>query len=228
MRNELLLATALGTSLSLSVAAVAVAGPASVDWSGPYVGVTAGVGASTSNIEVDYDYSASLLEHLSLPSAGVLGGVTAGYNVQLGDFVIGVEADGSVTSLAGSDHLVSYQPEDRLESLLSLRARLGVASGPFLAYGTFGVAGGHSSFSTEIADVAKGPPTAATGSGFATGVIGGGGVEYAMTENLSVKGEALVYSLGGVTGTGDTGKGGYTAEHRPSGLLVKTGVNLHF
>ncbi len=228
MRNELLLATALGTSLGLSIPAVAVAQSAAFDWSGPYVGATVGAGASTTHLHVDYDYDSGLLETLGIPSAGVLGGVTAGYNVLLDGFVIGIEADASLATLGGSDLLVLYDVEDRLESLLSLRARLGVASGPFLAYGTLGVAAGNSSFSSEISDIGKGSPTTATGSGFATGVIGGGGVEYAMTENISLKGEALVYSLGGVTGVGDTGKGGYTAEHRPSGLLVKTGINLHF
>lgn len=221
MRGKLLATTALGSTLFL-IPAVAF-GQSAYDWTGAYVGASLGVVATTSDLEADGN-------ELSFATKGGLAGLTAGYNVQLENFVVGIEADGSLTTVDGTNtNLIPFAGGDeRLESLLTLRGRFGVTNGPVLAYATLGLAGGQASYTANVSDLGKGTPVPATASGFVTGVVAGAGVEVAVNDNLSVKTEGLMYQMSPLTASGDTGKGSFDSEYKPSGLVVRTGVNFHF
>ncbi|MGN6486985.1 MAG: outer membrane protein [Devosia sp.] len=229
MRVALLAATALSTTIWFVVPHVAVA-QSTFDWSGAYVGATLGVVSTTSDLTTSGDAV------FGFSTQGALAGLTVGYNQQLNEqFVIGIEADGSLTTVDGSstEALPPFADADeRLDSLLTLRGRLGVTNGPVLAYGTLGLAGGNASYSALIQDFAKaGAP--AEGSGFVTGVVGGAGVEVAVNDSVSIKTEGLMYSLSPLAASGDINvndeaKGAYTSKYTPSGLVVRTGVNVHF
>ena len=228
MRHELLAATALGTSLVFLVHSVAVAQSTAFDWSGTYIGGSVGVVNSTSRVDFTYSSSTSGPGSVALPAIGAAGSIAIGHNFQLDQFVIGIEADGTLMQLSGTATGPDYTIDHRLESLLTLRGRFGVASGPFMAYGTVGLAGGNASYSALVSDMGKDSPSAATASGFVMGVAGGGGVEYAVNDNVSVKGETLFYSLAPLNASGDTGKGSFDSAFHTNGLLVRTGVNVHF
>ncbi|MER8849690.1 porin family protein, partial [Mesorhizobium australicum] len=62
---------------------------ASFDWTGAYIGVNAGGGFGTFNLAPSGGGPGSI----DLDASGFLGGVQAGYNWQVGQFVYGVEAD---------------------------------------------------------------------------------------------------------------------------------------
>lgn len=229
MRVTLLAATALSTTIWFVVPHVAVA-QSTFDWSGAYVGATLGVVSTTSEITTSGD------EVLGFSTQGTLAGLMVGYNQQLNElFVIGIEADGSLTTVDGSS-TDAFPPfadaDERLDSLLTLRGRFGVTNGPVLAYGTLGLAGGNASYSALIQDLGKaGAPAEA--SGFVTGVVGGAGVEVALKDNVSIKTEGLMYSLSPLEASGDAdisdvAKGEYTSKYTPSGLVVRTGINVHF
>ena len=91
-------------------------------WSGPYIGVSMGGGWGGGNTSVNCDDPTGSFDtvrntpNCAYPIAigaletqydtnpsGFIGGAAGGYNVQLGNFVWGVEADVSVSSIDGSD-----------------------------------------------------------------------------------------------------------------------------
>ena len=97
--------------------------PEGYDWTGPYVGVSAGStwGAMRGTYQgaaIDPDY------------AGVLAGGQAGYNIQRGRFVGGIEADAGASNARGSTAACPIQPplfgcQDNVGALGSLTGRFG-------------------------------------------------------------------------------------------------------
>ena len=146
MRTQLLVATALTTTIGFLVPGIALAqGPAPFDWSGFYTGISAGVVSSQSTIDFDGFDSFSYPKHLDLPELGQDGTVKFGYNWQTGQFVYGLEQDLGVVSLScthsgGTYPGSNYSVQDSLNTLLSMRARFGVAFDRMLLFATAGVA----------------------------------------------------------------------------------------
>jgi outer membrane immunogenic protein len=247
MRRILLSATSLATTLLFLVPGVQ-AQDTPHDWSGPYVGANLGIVRGTGTISLDFTDpldQGSSPSSVSIPMLGPSGSIVAGYNAQVGRFVYGIEADGTLLSIKGSfvdppvTALVSPGPppviitsggttaNERLDTLLSLRGRLGLTDGSLLFYLTAGVATGYSGFDiTTTGGVTPGTPTSAAG--WVYGGTGGIGVEYAVNDNVSLTAEGLVTNLGPLTATGDNGKGPYTATGRTSTATVTGGLKFHF
>lgn len=221
MNKTLLAATAL---VALSSAATAAdlpyrSAPASYGaapiftWAGPYVGVNAGaLWASRTRPEL-YDASG-----LPFPgpisdsdSAGVSVGGTVGYNMQFGpNFVAGAEADLSWANLnrksrlssidrpGGELTVTSAEFNNKLDYYGTLRGRLGVLAMPsLLLYATGGVAFADAKHSGLGTSVTADDDGVAFGSKSSTkwGYTLGAGMEYAIGNNLSVKGEYLYVGL---------------------------------
>src|SRR5262249_41322938 len=105
--------------------------------------------------------------------------------------------------------------EKSIESLATLRARAGYLASPhLLLYVTGGLAGGDTHPSLDVRDFGLNTPcgittlicSRGTSSGWAFGYAVGGGLEYKLSQGISLKGEYLFVDLGsrGVTTT-DTG-----------------------
>jgi outer membrane immunogenic protein len=143
---------------------------------------------------------------------GVLGGLEAGYNWQLGHFVVGVETDFSGWDMSSNSGmsafgappavLVPLLPPGRLMTytssatvtsnwLYTLRPRVGFANGNMLTYLTAGLAVTNLRFSESIALGAGGPILAGSTSNTVAGWTAGGGVEYALSWNWFIKAEYL-------------------------------------
>jgi outer membrane immunogenic protein len=147
------------------------------NWTGFYVGVNGGYGWGTTTgtaLPVATGGNVNL-------TGGLVGG-TLGYNFQMGSWVLGLEADYDWANINGTTTLGGTFT---INSLGSARGRLGYAWNNVLLYGTGGFAWG-----------------SATGAGFGvteshthTGWAAGGGLEYGVTRNLSLKGEYLYTSL---------------------------------
>ena len=170
--------------------------PASAyDWSGAYVGLTAGYAWG------NYEITASPATNKKQNMQGFLGGGTVGYNMQLDPIVLGLEADLSFADIGGSNATV---PQGRpflyrcglgatkgchsdIDWFGTARVRLGVPVDSMLPYITGGLA---------FADVDSGITGSAIGvKSIAYGWTVGGGVEAAMSENLTVKAEVLYVNL---------------------------------
>ncbi|QRM31483.1 outer membrane protein [Microvirga sp. VF16] len=141
-------------------------------WTGFYVGVNAGYGWNTNDsitiggVRFDID-----------DEGGFVGGAQAGYNYQIGSFVVGLEGDIQYADFGGDDDLILADGTvvgfDRSDWFGTVRARAGVAFDRALIYATGGFA-----FADD-----------------ATGWTVGGGLEYAFTNNLSAKVEGLYVNL---------------------------------
>jgi outer membrane immunogenic protein len=217
--------------------------PAPLNWNGPYLGVTAGYTGTTfdaSNIflyddplgtpSVPSDFGGT--DAFSFTGNGAIGGLEGGVNVQAGTFVFGVEADYSWTGSNGSyTGTTNFVETGRLKSLATVRGRVGAAVGRALIFGTAGFAVG--SVESQIDDTYAGPTVITTTDRQThTGWTAGGGAEVALTNRLSIKGEALYYDLGTQTYSfSEADPPGWaliTADARVTGWLGRVGLNVHF
>ncbi len=229
MRNRLLVATSLTTTIIALVPGTSLAQVGVVDWSGPYLGVSASAAYSNTTFNFVYpdpDDQGGAPTSVLVPELGVGGTVTGGFNLQSGNIVYGLEADGTLTTLSGSASGADFEITDRLNALLALRGRLGVTAGNVLFYGTLGLAVGVASYETDIDEGSDPVPASTTGLGF--GPTAGLGVEVALNDTISLKAEGVVTRLGGPTATGDNGKGPYTVDRRSTQVDLRTGINVHF
>ena len=142
-----------------SPAPAATSGP---DWTGFYAGGQLGYADIDSNAALSGD--------------DVIGGLVAGYDYDLGDWVIGagVDYDFANISLGGVD----------LENIWRLKARAGYKIGDGLLYGT----AGYANADTDIA-------------GNDDGYFVGAGYEYLITRNVSLGGEVLYHEFNNFNGT---------------------------
>jgi outer membrane immunogenic protein len=161
--------------------------------------------------------NASFPGGLGSGNAGFIGGGQAGYNWQTGAFVLGVETDfdgttlsksfnnvgvpfagASVPALLAGDFL-SVNGKASLSWLGTTRARLGFVATPdnrLMIYATGGVAYGGGSSNFSAFDSTTGSFWTGSPSSTRVGWTIGGGVEYAVTNNITIKGEYLYADLG--------------------------------
>ena len=149
-----------------------------------------------------------------LSPSGFAGGVQAGYNLQTGILVFGAEADFGAFRLAESTVATGLFPFTFLGNqytltetmkanwLATVRGRLGISvMQHVLLYATGGVAFSEFKFSSSYGDNAIGFGFPG-GSGFGgksdtrTGWTAGGGVEWLLDRNWSIKAEYLYVDLG--------------------------------
>jgi outer membrane immunogenic protein len=188
------------------------------NWTGFYIGGSSGYGWGTeSNILTFTDPTVTVPG--AIPSGhsnalnGFIGGGGVGYNYQLNNIVVGLEADISYTHFSGSASSsgafapiggpwgglltspFSYSQSSELDWFGTVRGRIGlVATSNLLIYATGGAAFGGAKATTLLAF----PLVTFTGmeSGTKTGWTAGGGFEYAIDDHWSAKLEYLYYDLG--------------------------------
>lgn len=161
----------------------------SSDWSGFYSGVFLGYADDDVNIDVDGGPSP---DDQPNPSGG-LGGIAAGYNFQSGNWVYGVEADIAATDLTdtGSYDAAPDELEVDVNSMATLRGRVGYDMGRWMPYATVGFAAADADYSVDT-----GTDTL-DDSNTMTGYSAGFGAEYAINDRWSAKGEYLYTNLEG-------------------------------
>ncbi|MDR3496538.1 MAG: porin family protein [Ancalomicrobiaceae bacterium] len=183
------------------------------NWTGAYVGANIG---------------ANLAHGVAGDSSGFIGGLQAGYLWQTGQFVYGLEADvdlgNNSKSTSFTDPLlggVSTQ-RDRIDWTSTIRGRLGYAFDRFLVYGTGGLA--LANIESRFSNTATGLTDKDTN--FRAGWALGAGLEYAITNNITVRGEYL-----------HNGFGHYNVNYAGNGVsvrqnidenLLRVGVNYKF
>lgn len=186
----------------------------SFDWSGVYAGVVGGYGQANWSGTPEYDDGTGVVEGLfkegDINAQGWLAGVTIGGQKQLGALVLGIEGDFAYARITGDEDFsaqgaaagYSWKIEQELETLGTLRARIGYANGDLLIFGTGGVAFGQvSSSETVSADHRQGfTPTAVTAEASADeshiGWVAGAGIEWRFAPGWSFKTEYLHIDLG--------------------------------
>ncbi len=211
----------LAAVLVAAFAGLAAAAPASVNWTGFYLGANAGYGWGNGDIKISGEYEdESFSEKIKIAPDGIIGGFQAGYNSRTDSFIIGVETDFQFSDMNGSK-TVSFEPDpySYVEGRVSqstdwfgtLRLRAGVLANPStLLYATGGFAYGRVKYGVSGSYYYDGyfsPVSATEGNdnGYSisvsdgktkTGWTVGGGIEHAFDKNWSIKAEYLYYKLG--------------------------------
>ncbi|WP_342162608.1 outer membrane protein [Methylobacterium sp. SD21] len=203
-------------------------------WTGFYAGVNAGYGFSTgSGGFTDPTYGTATGGGRS---GGFAGGGQVGYNYQFtpgSGFVIGVETDiqGAAFGKADAAYIGGtpyYSIRPSLDYFGTVRGRVGYAFDRVMIYGTGGFAYGGGS----LPAAASAYPYSLPGT-TRTGYTVGGGVEYAFTQKISAKVEALYMHLGrGFSGAAyyDASVPAYYGAGKSDAgfALVRAGLNYRF
>jgi outer membrane immunogenic protein len=196
--------------------------PLVYDWTGFYLGAHVGYG----EVQVDglYDDGGATDFTFGLEPNGILGGLHAGYDLQLGSFVIGAEGDFSWVNWDDSITAGGLVASAEADWLATLRGRLGVALDNFLLYGTVGAA-----WTDAEASVTDGPTASVEFDDVA--LVAGGGVEWGFNQNLSVKLEGLWFNFDESNTTAPPflpGSGNNDFIKLDDAWVVQTGVRLRF
>jgi outer membrane immunogenic protein len=224
-----LMSPALGADLPLYSKAPVVATPV-YDWSGFYVGVFGGGGFGNHNLDNALGPAGLANFTINYASRGGVGGVEGGYNWQSGNIVFGVEADGFWSGIKGSDISpfnagtlpIGSMDATNLRNGATLRARGGIAVDRLLLFFTGGWAYGN--FQHTNTDPVLGVDQFTANR---NGLAAGGGIAYAMTDNLIGKFEYRYYDYGRYTRTTPSnGQLPYTVDNTYS--VVTLGLDFKF
>ncbi|MDB5596795.1 MAG: outer membrane protein Omp31 precursor, partial [Hyphomicrobiales bacterium] len=195
--------------------------PVASNWTGFYVGVHAGYDW-TSGKSAYINSQLSAIDVNTKPD-GIVGGAQVGYNYQFSNnVVVGVEADLSGAGIKDTiadraSRTLGNTITAKIDYTATVRARLGYAMGAFLPYLTGGYAMAHSKVSAT-----DGPLSA---SATLQGWTIGGGAEYALTSNVSLKAEYLHTMFRSHTFFANQS---YASTAKPNSDTVRIGVNYKF
>jgi outer membrane immunogenic protein len=228
-----------------------------LDWSGAYVGAYGGLGISSGKATL-HDFAGNLIPRdveyglfprsISQFRANGAAGVSAGFNVQHGSFVGGIEGDighawtksnhiySRIDTVPGSPFpgvSTNTYYETDFGAIGTLRARGGVAFGDTLLFGTAGIAAGQVENRVILAlpEIGyKSPDWSASDLrlGYAVGV----GAEHKLADNISIKFETLYLNLADtvVEGADPVSFAGEELDYRFSNDLImpRLGLSIKF
>jgi outer membrane immunogenic protein len=237
---------------SLTPPTAAVAPPPAFTWTGGYAGSNIGVGFLDSRADpacinpagVSLGNGCAIAPRFNLHSAGFIGGMQSGYNLQFNSIVVGVESDIQGAGIDKSTSSTGTFPQtggtftapgtitakERLDYFGTVRGRVGYAYDRLLIYAT----GGLIYADTNLSYSRLFPAVSFVGSNDSLrfgGVIGGG-LEYAFTDRWSAKIEGLYYNLGDktlLTSALPAPNGFQTGyKFRDEGEIIRIGLNYRF
>jgi outer membrane immunogenic protein len=195
------------------VKAPVVAPLTAYDWTGFYIGINGGGAWGQSS----FDGLTGTLGNFN--TSGWLAGGTAGYNLQYGHAVFGLEGDIDWSNINGTAPCVGGLASCQVKNdwLGTARGRFGFAFDRFLPFVTGGLA---------VGDINANVPGFGSATSTNAGWTVGGGLEVALGQNWTAKAEYLYVDLGsfncGTTCTGTTSNVDLTTS------IVRGGLNFKF
>jgi outer membrane immunogenic protein len=223
------------------------------NWTGLYVGLHAGYGWADADGSVTYTPSPAAFGpagvapfSFSHDADGFMAGGQIGFNYQIANWVVGIEADlswsdinggvalGPLTTFPGLVPIVgsTYTSAYDMNWFGTVRGRLGFAANNLLIYVTGGLAYADIDYTTTAFFPATGNLFVGTASSTEAGWTFGGGFEWGLAPNWSVKAEYLYYDLGDTTvvGSATTAPPAFTTVSTidNSGHIIRVGVNYRF
>jgi len=223
----------------MPVKAPPVAAPVAYSWSGFYIGghVGGGWGESERRESPLFFAPQQVNDHNDL--SGFIGGGQVGYNLQFGQWVLGVEGDGSWSRIKGTETTTSpFTPARTSTTTLEadwitmVTGRAGFAWNNWLIYAKGGWAWVDLK-SNSIVQGAGLPTQTTSGSKTRDGFIVGGGIEFGLWNNFSLKAEYNFIDIGTdpftVRVTSGPNNGQAVVQRLDSEIhLAKVGLNYRF
>ena len=232
--------------------APAYTSPAGYSWTGFYVGANVGYARSSADFTTTADPGGHLIT-ASLPTvnaagtgsanaSGFTGGVQLGYNWQWNKVVLGVEGDFNILSgtatfngsgVTPSGTALTMSNSLKPKWMATVRPRIGYAFDRFMVYGTGGAAMLRREYTQTYSDSLTGAANLSTAD-TKIGWVVGAGLEWAVFERWSVKGEYLYSKFGDITTNGAlvaAGAGNQNGLHGTANTIVQSlrfGVNYRF
>ncbi|HEX2966739.1 MAG TPA: outer membrane protein [Syntrophorhabdaceae bacterium] len=218
-------------------------------WTGFYIGLNAGYGFGGNNGysfgSVDPVWQTAVqsnwVDEPSFRPKGFVGGAQAGFDYQICDkLLVGVETDFQYSDIKDKNRGKSSTHFDELSQIKqdmewfgTLRARFGVLpTQRLLIYGTGGLAYGKLKSSASVDFFSGDQIFAGSSTTTRSGYTGGGGIEFAVAKNITVKGEYLYYDLGrnevDIVTARFTSPSYATGTFTTRGSIVRMGVNYRF
>jgi outer membrane immunogenic protein len=187
-------------------------------WTGIYLGGQIGYAWGTDTLTVfPFGFSTNFTPN------GVVGGAHVGYNLQLNQFVAGLEGDIEGTGIDRSFSPGGALYDTRVPVQGSIRARLGVAFDRALLYAT-----GGAEFASFENSVTGFPGFDQNSTGRAGWTIGGG-IEYALSPNWSIRAEYRYADFGNFAdATPNTFGFGSFVNHHETENAVRAGFSYKF
>ena len=212
-----------------------IAPVAGYGWNGFYAGVSAGYAAG--DVDVHDTNGGVAPGPFSYSPDGGIGSVQAGYNFEFNSFVLGIEGDIGYMGFDGNGIIGSASATSHQDLTLDgglygdLTGRLGYAFGPALIYAK----GGFAFFDGEAKQTTTNPGYVTTGTDTFTGWTLGAGLEYLLTQKVSVKLEYQHFDFGSQgghqTNVGDpSSPTGFEFQNNTelTAETVKVGLNYRF
>lgn len=238
MFKKVLLAGAASTLMIAAAQAADVDAPAAYDWTGAYIGIQGGYGWGDSDVNIDAADGSGPegpgggdneiivdAREGNIETDGFIGGVHLGYNYQADMLVLGVEGDIEFSDISGDadirqeeDGPVIGEATKDIDWLGSLRLRTGVAFDRALVYATGGLAVGGVKLESEAPNANESEKDTAWGWTI------GGGLEYALTDDVSAKIEYRYTDLEDIELENALGK----AKADNDFHAVRVGLSWHF
>jgi outer membrane immunogenic protein len=217
-------------------------------WAGGYLGLNGGYAWAadprTDCVFVDPISPCRTTTFPTVKPEGAEFGVQAGYNWRVANWVFGIESD---INYLGAQRTAQFpgvdtgkgpdQLSSRYDWLGTTRGRVGVVTGPAMLYATGGLAYGRVSHEYDFGLGSPSNTQFFASSGNQVGWTAGGGAEYDLGRNWSVKAEYLYVHLAGssldisaLRALGVNGSPpGTTVLHFNNNLnIMRVGANYHF
>lgn len=174
-------------------------------WNGPYIGVNLGQGSA------EFDGSLTVVDQkgktvqgptsYGIDADGIFGGVQVGYNHRVGNFFIGLEADLQTADISGSTSFgskaFSYSASTSVDWFGTARVRAGYATDAMLIYATGGLA--FANIDVDATFKNSNGTAQLSSSDTQVGFVLGGGVEFALRPNWSLKLEYQYLNFGSLS-----------------------------
>ena len=192
-RSAIIAAALLAPSAALA-ADISELRPASYDWTGAYIGVFAAAMATDGSYDGTCDTGGSPclvnptytnIEHSGI---GYGAGFVGGFNFQMDSVVLGIEGDWAFGGEVASNDEPGIDTSLSFDNIGTLRARIGVASGNTLFYGTAGLAAVDTEFTAMMSNKQS-------DSKWLYGWAAGGGIEHAFGSGIHARLEYLYLGL---------------------------------
>jgi outer membrane immunogenic protein len=207
------------------------------NWTGVHIGINGGYGwgdVLTSKGSITGGGVTALLPDTSAKMSGGFAGAQVGYDLQMGNFVVGVETDFQGSAINHTDTAsalgATVTEKYTLDAFGTTRARAGVAFDQVLVYGTAGVMYAAASAKLTVQPPA-GQELVAINSSWHLGYTVGAGAEWAFARDWTARVEYLYADLGSASYALDT----QSIPNITAGLdakmqlnLVRFGINARF